>query len=145
MNNKKIGVTVNIIAVIYLIGAVLDLLVGLGLLFAEDSVIRIFPKYLADHGKSLGIAQICLSGLGFAVGWALWNNKKWAKAAVIIIGAVQITGSWSEIMTSGHDVSTVVKSILKIALSLAIMLFLLNRRVSGFLNEKRRMLEGMGA
>jgi hypothetical protein len=129
MNNKVINVVIKIISIIYFLGAVLDFFVGLGLFFAKDTVIGMFPAYLANYSFVLGIVQLGLAVFGLIVGIALWKTRKWARIAVIIIGAAEILMSLLEIITAGAVPSIIFSGILNIALYTAIVIFLMNRKV----------------
>jgi uncharacterized membrane protein (DUF2068 family) len=126
MENRGINITIKAISVIYFLGAVLDFFIGLGLFFARDSVIGMFPSYLANYSYPLGVIQIGLGIFGLFITVALWKTKRWARIAVLVIGTVEILFSISEILTRSGSYGSI---IFNIVLYLAIMLFLLNNKV----------------
>ena len=91
---KEIPVGVTIIAVLYYIGAVLSVIIGIFFLIGAGFIGALIPCFGALGAGILivvGIILIGLAVLGFFIGRGLWRAQKWARIIVIIfsiIGAV---------------------------------------------------------
>jgi len=90
VNKKNIPLGIKLVSIYFFIGAVLDIISGLMLIFSKESVINIFPVYLQDFYYFLIPFQIGLGIFEFFLGKALWNTKKWARIAVFIVSGFQI-------------------------------------------------------
>lgn len=107
---KEVPVGVKIISVLGYIGAVLVLLLGIGMI-AGAGFIASFLEGLAILGAGLfvglGIVLIALAVLGFFMARGLWKGQNWARILTIIfsgIGFLQalialIQGNFGSIVT----------------------------------------------
>ena len=90
MVDKKNSFRIKLISIYFFLGAVLDIIVGLMLIFSKELAISIFPGYLQDFYYILIPFQIGLGIFEFFLGRALWKAKKWARIAVLIVSGFQI-------------------------------------------------------
>lgn len=83
---------VKVISVLYYIGAVVELLLGIALFAGADAIKRQVPL-LAVLGPFLIVGGIILLGLAvlsFFVGWGLWKGKKWARIVAIVFAVIGV-------------------------------------------------------
>lgn len=83
---------VKVISVLYYIGAVVELLLGIALFAGADAIKRQVPL-LAVLGPFLIVGGIILLGLAvlsFFVGRGLWKGQKWARIVAIIFAALGV-------------------------------------------------------
>ena len=91
-SKKEIPTIVKVISVLYFIGAFLNVIAGIGLLFLGN----MFGMPLDDFGISMTLAMLTVVGLFVIalgvfyifVGKNLWRGKDWARTAAIIISSV---------------------------------------------------------
>ena len=83
---------VKIISVLYYIGAVFELLLGIALFFGAGALKAKIP-FLAFLGPFLiigGIVLVGLAVLSFFVGRGLWKGQKWSRIVAIIFAALGV-------------------------------------------------------
>ena len=83
---------VKIISVLYYIGAVVELLLGIALFFGAGALKAKIP-FLAFLGPFLiigGIVLVGLAVLSFFVGRGLWKGQKWSRIVAIIFAALAV-------------------------------------------------------
>ena len=83
---------VKIISVLYYIGAVFELLLGIALFFGAGALKAKIP-FLALLGPFLiigGIVLVGLAVLSFFVGRGLWKGQKWSRIVAIIFAALGV-------------------------------------------------------
>jgi hypothetical protein len=101
--SKKLPVGVQIISVLYYIGAVLGVVFGLLFVSASGYLASMIPE-LAGLGAGLfvflGILLIGVGVLGFFVGRGLWGLKPWARIFAIILAALGILSAIYSMITN---------------------------------------------
>ena len=89
---SKMPLGVKVISILYYIGAVGLILMGIGLMVGGGAAIAENPLFAALSGMItvLGIILIGTGALYFFIGRGLWKGKNWSRWAVIIISAIWI-------------------------------------------------------
>ncbi len=112
MKQKDMPVGVKILAILAFIGAVADLLLGLGFIFGASALGAFFAQYtlLGAIGAGViavgGVVLILFAVLNFFIGKGLWKGQNWSRILVLIfvvIGAIGglfslISGEFSSII-----------------------------------------------
>ena len=109
---KKAPLGVQIISVLYYIGAVIITLVGLlcivlGAGFADElitSMGSLGPGLIV----ALGIIFIAIGVFGFFVGMGLWKLKQWARIAVIVLSLISVISSLYGLVMMKSIVSNII-------------------------------------
>jgi hypothetical protein len=97
-SNMPLGV--KIIAILYMVGAVLTALLGILLMFASP-IISTFLTAFAPNAAALvalgaaalvvmGIITVIIGIVGVFIGLALWRGKNWARIVVIVLAALGV-------------------------------------------------------
>lgn len=110
-STKQIPTWVKVISVLYYIGAVVSVLLGIVMLVGGGfmgSMLESMPFAALFGGlfAVLGIIMIALAVLAFFIGRGLWKGQKWARIIAIIfaiLGVISslislIGGDWSQII-----------------------------------------------
>ena len=88
--NGQVPTGVKIISVLYYIGAVIELLLGIAL-FVGAGALKTKIPFLAILGPFLiigGIILIGLAVLSFFIGRGLWKAQKWSRIVAVIFAAL---------------------------------------------------------
>ena len=83
---------VKVISVLYYIGAVVELLLAVALIFGAGAITSQVP-FLAVLGPFLiigGIVLVGLAVLSFFVGRGLWKAQKWSRIVAIIFAVIGV-------------------------------------------------------
>ena len=92
MEGQPVPTGVKIISVLYYIGAVVELLLGIALFFGAGALKAKIP-FLAFLGPFLVIGGIVLVGfavLSFFVGMGLWKGRKWSRIVAIVFAVLGV-------------------------------------------------------
>ena len=92
MDGEGVPTGVKIISVLYYIGAVLELLLGIAL-FVGAGALKAKIPFLAILGPFLiigGIVLVGLAVLSFFVGRGLWKAQKWSRVVAIIFAVIGV-------------------------------------------------------
>ena len=117
MEGEHVPTGVKIISVLYYIGAVIELLLGIALFFGAGALKAKIPllSFLGPFLIIGGIILIGLAVLSFFVGRGLWKGQKWSRIVAIIFAALgallTIVG-----MTQGNIASNVVSLVISAAI-----------------------------
>ena len=96
---------VKIISVLYYIGAVFELLLGIALIFGAGALKAKIP-FLAFLGPFLiigGVILIGLAVLSFFVGRGLWKGQKWSRIVAIIFAVLGILSAIYSIVSGSYS------------------------------------------
>ncbi len=102
---KGVPTGVKIISVLYYIGSVLMLLLGLAAIFGAGAfasmLSQIGPLSLLGAGMFvvMGVISVALAVLFFFIGKGLWNGKSWARIVAIVLAALSILNGIYSIAT----------------------------------------------
>ena len=92
MEGQHVPTGVKIISVLYYIGAVFELLLGIALFFGAGALKTKVP-FLAFLGPFLIIGAVILIGiavLSFFVGRGLWKGQKWSRIVAIAFAVLGV-------------------------------------------------------
>ena len=92
MDGQPVPTGVKIISVLYYIGAVLELILGIALFFGAGALKTKVP-FLAFLGPFLIIGAVILIGLAvlsFFVGRGLWKAQKWSRIVAVIFAVIGV-------------------------------------------------------
>ena len=92
MEGQPVPTGVKIISVLYYIGAVIELLLGIALIFFAGAL-KTKIQFLAFLGPFLivgGIIFIGLAVLSFFVGRGLWKGQKWSRIVAIVFAVIGV-------------------------------------------------------
>ncbi len=91
--SKQVPVIVKIISILYYIGAVTSVIVGILLMVGGGML----GNYLENYGALFsglaivgGILMVVFGVVGFFIGRGLWKAKQWARIVVIILSALGV-------------------------------------------------------
>ena len=90
MDGQPVPTGVKIISVLYYIGAVVEVILGIALFFGAGALKTKVP-FLAFLGPFLIIGAIVLVGLAvlsFFVGRGLWKGQKWSRIVAIVFAVI---------------------------------------------------------
>ena len=91
--SKQVPVIVKIISILYYIGAVTSVIVGILLMVGGGMLGNYLENYGALFGGLAivgGILMIVFGVVGFFIGRGLWKAKQWARIVVIILSALGV-------------------------------------------------------
>ena len=92
MEGESVPTGVKVISVLYYIGAVVELLLGITLFFGAGALKTKVP-FLTFLGPFLIIGAVILIGiavLSFFVGRGLWKGQKWSRIVAIVFAALGV-------------------------------------------------------
>jgi len=115
MAKGEIPVGVKILSILGYIGAVLMLILGLGLIFGSAAMATVLAQIpaLAAIGAGLfvgvGIVVILLAVLEFFIARGLWKGQNWARIITLVFSALGIISSLLSIMAApGSSITNIV-------------------------------------
>ena len=117
MEGEGVPTGVKVISVLYYIGAVLELILGIALFFGAGALKTKVP-FLAFLGPFLIIGAVILIGLAvlsFFVGRGLWKGQKWSRIVAIIFAALGVLLSIVG-MVQGNIASNVISLVVSAAM-----------------------------
>jgi drug/metabolite transporter (DMT)-like permease len=91
--SKQVPVIVKIISILYYIGAVTSVIVGILLIVGGGMLGNYLENYGALFGGLAivgGILMVVFGVVGFFIGRGLWKAKQWARIVVIILSALGV-------------------------------------------------------
>ena len=116
MEGQHVPTGVKIISVLYYIGAVIELLLGIALFFGAGALKTKVP-FLAFLGPFLIIGAVILIGiavLSFFVGRGLWKAQKWSRIVAIAFAVLGVLLAIAG-MVQGQIASNVVSLVISAA------------------------------
>ena len=117
MDGEGVPTGVKIISVLYYIGAVLELLLGIAL-FVGAGALKAKIPFLAILGPFLiigGIVLVGLAVLSFFVGRGLWKAQKWSRIVAIIFAVIGVLLTLIG-MVQGNIVSNIISLVISAAI-----------------------------
>jgi len=125
MNERKLSAPIILIAVLYLLGALLYFLVSLGLIFSGK--IGNIPPELAGYMSNgmmifIGIIFIAVAIIYLFIGKDLLRRKNWARTAAIVISGISALFNLYSLITG-----SIVSAVMLIINAAIVAYFLLNK------------------
>jgi hypothetical protein len=94
---------VKVISILYYIGALLTLVMGLLLIAGSQTLVNLLAEYGAIIGTELitglGVALILWSILEFFLGRGLWKGQQWSRIVVLVLAGLSLIGAISNLLT----------------------------------------------
>ena len=105
MAKKNMPTGVKVISILYYIGAVVMLLIGLGLMFGAELLASLVPIDATTMALSsvilviVGALFIPVAVLEFFIARGLWKGQPWARIVAIIFAAFGVLGGLSNLIS----------------------------------------------
>lgn len=115
--SKEVPVGVKIVSVLYYIGATILAIIGIGLLFGDETIMGMLPMAIETVGAlvAIGVFYLVLSVIGFFVARGLWKPQSWARIVTIILSVLGFVGGINSIANgdiSGGIIAMIVEAII---------------------------------
>jgi hypothetical protein len=135
MSKTKI-LGIKIISILMIFGAVILALLGIFMIFASNLAMSLIPNFAQTYGTMLrgfqifgGILALVVSVVGVYIGMGLWNIKKWARLAVVILnslGLIMSLGSLFQVVGTAQLIAEILLIVIQASI---IAYLLLNKKV----------------